>query len=69
MLPLSRREQQIFDTYKEAITSKQKLPTMREIGASLGISYTAVNTYTKRIIEKGYLIRKSQNVLVLANQE
>lgn len=42
---------------------------MREVGASLGISYTAVNTYTNRIIDKGYLIRESQRVLKIVNLE
>lgn len=69
MLPLTPREAQIYSIYKDAIDAEEKIPTMREIGALLGISYTAVHIYTGRIIKKGYLIRKSQYVLVLVNQE
>lgn len=59
MVPLSQREAEIYAIYKAAILNKEKIPTIREIAATLGLSYTAVHTYTNRIIAKGYLIRTS----------
>ena len=69
MLPLSTREEQIYDIYREAILSNTPVPRMRDIAAQLQLSYTSVHTYTTRIIEKGYLVRKSQKVLELPATE
>lgn len=66
---LSQREAQIYSIYRVHILANQPIPTMKRIAADLNISYTAVNTYTRRIIEKGYLIRESQRVLKLVNLE
>lgn len=59
MQELSARELEIYNIYKDAILRNEKIPTLRELADDLGLSYTAVHTYTNRIIAKGYLIRTS----------
>lgn len=67
MIPLSPREITLYDIYKNAILKGHKIPSMREIANILGISKTAVHTYTTRIILKGHLVRVSSAELKLVD--
>ena len=59
MQGLTDRQQMVLDYIKESITSRGYPPTLREIGARMGIKSTnGVNDHLRALERKGYLTRE-----------
>lgn len=59
MQGLTDRQQMVLDFIKESITSRGYPPTLREIGAKMGIKSTnGVNDHLRALERKGYLTRE-----------
>ena len=59
MQGLTDRQQMVLDYIKESITSRGYPPTLREIGAKMGIKSTnGVNDHLRALERKGYLTRE-----------
>ncbi|PIE06323.1 MAG: repressor LexA [Sorangium cellulosum] len=59
MQGLTRRQQQVLDFIRESITDRGYPPTLREIGAHMGIRSTnGVNDHLRALERKGYLTRE-----------
>jgi repressor LexA len=57
-LPLTRRQQEMFDWIVAQITREGRAPTVREIGKQCGItSPNGVLCHVKALEKKGYLVR------------
>ena len=56
MEQLSERQKEILDTIKKFIAKNGFPPTVREIGAAVGLSSSATTHFhLKKLTEKGYL--------------
>lgn len=59
MQGLTRRQQQVLDFIRESIVDRGYPPTLREIGAHMGIRSTnGVNDHLRALERKGYLTRE-----------
>jgi repressor LexA len=59
MQGLTQRQQQVLDFIRESITQRGYPPTLREIGAHMGIRSTnGVNDHLRALERKGYLTRE-----------
>lgn len=59
MQGLTQRQQQVLDFIRESITDRGYPPTLREIGARMGIRSTnGVNDHLRALERKGYLTRE-----------
>lgn len=59
MQGLTHRQQQVLDFIRESITDRGYPPTLREIGAHMGIRSTnGVNDHLRALERKGYLTRE-----------
>ena len=59
MQGLTRRQQQVLDFIRESIQERGYPPTLREIGAHMGIRSTnGVNDHLRALERKGYLTRE-----------
>ena len=59
MEPLTHRQQMVLDYIRESITDRGYPPTLREIGARMGIRSTnGVNDHLRALEKKGYLKRE-----------
>jgi repressor LexA len=59
MEPLTHRQQMVLDFIRESITDRGYPPTLREIGARMGIRSTnGVNDHLRALERKGYLTRE-----------
>ena len=57
MKELTRQQQAVYDFVKSYIEEKSYPPTIREIGAAVGLSSTStVHSHVKTLIDKGYLV-------------
>lgn len=72
MKELTRQQQAIYDFVKSYIEKKSYPPTIREIGAAVGLSSTStVHSHVKTLIDKGYLVSSpsTQRTIALAMPE
>ena len=72
MKELTRQQQAVYDFVKSYIEEKSYPPTIREIGAAVGLSSTStVHSHVKTLIDKGYLISSpsTQRTIALAMPE
>ena len=72
MKELTRQQQAVYDFVKSYIEKKSYPPTIREIGAAVGLSSTStVHSHVKTLIDKGYLISSpsTQRTIALAMPE
>src|SRR6476661_598762 len=59
MVGLTQRQQMVLDFIRQSITDRGYPPTLREIGARMGIrSTTGVNDHLRALERKGYLTRE-----------
>jgi repressor LexA len=68
MSNLTQKQQDFLDYLKERLERGNRIPSLREIAADLGISHTAVNQYLKALEDKGHVKRDgrySRNILLL----
>lgn len=68
MSNLTQKQQDFLDYLREHLERDQRIPSLREIAADLGISHTAVNQYLKALEDKGHVKRDgrySRNILLL----
>ncbi|MDE3091062.1 MAG: transcriptional repressor LexA [Chloroflexota bacterium] len=59
---LSERQQRIYEFITKFTTEKGRPPTIREIGAKVGISSTSVVNYNLNILERQGLIQREKEV-------
>ena len=72
MKELTRQQQAVYDFIKSYIEEKSYPPTIREIGAAIGLSSTStVHAHVKTLIDKGYLASSpsTQRTISLAMPE
>lgn len=72
MKELTRQQQAVYDFVKSYIEEKSYPPTIREIGAAVGLSSTStVHSHVKTLIDKGYLVSSpsTQRTIALAMPE
>ena len=72
MKELTRQQQAVYDYVKSYIEEKSYPPTIREIGAAVGLSSTStVHSHVKTLIDKGYLVSSpsTQRTIALAMPE
>ena len=72
MNELTRQQQAVYDFVKSYIEEKSYPPTIREIGAAVGLSSTStVHSHVKTLIDKGYLVSSpsTQRTIALAMPE
>ena len=72
MKELTRQQQAVYDFVKSYIEKKSYPPTIREIGAAVGLSSTStVHSHVKTLIDKGYLVSSpsTQRTIALAMPE
>jgi repressor LexA len=68
MSNLTQKQQDFLDYLRERLERDNRIPSLREIAADLGISHTAVNQYLKALEDKGHVKRDgrySRNILLL----
>src|SRR5258707_12161746 len=59
MVGLTQRQQMVLDFIRQSITDRGYPPTLREIGARMGIRSTnGVNDHLRALERKGYLTRE-----------
>src|SRR5215468_6067683 len=59
MVGLTQRQQMVLDFIRESIATRGYPPTLREIGAKMGIRSTnGVNDHLRALERKGYLTRE-----------
>src|SRR5665213_1241965 len=59
MVGLTQRQQMVLDYIRQSITDRGYPPTLREIGAQMGIRSTnGVNDHLRALERKGYLTRE-----------
>ncbi len=70
MQGLTRRQQQVLDFIRESILERGYPPTLREIGAHMGIRSTnGVNDHLRALERKGYLTREDMKSRALRPKE
>ena len=71
-MPLTEKQQQILDFINKQTEEKGYPPSVREIGAAVGLSSTAtVHGYLQRLAKKGYLdkeISKTRAIRVVKKE-
>jgi len=55
---LTYRERQVYDELKRYHAEYGWMPTTREIGEAIGITYSGVSMYLKRLSKKGLIERE-----------
>lgn len=70
-LPLTEKQQRVFDYLKDKISDTGRTPSLRQAAADLGVSHTAVAELLRSLEHKGHLRREgrySRIIHLLAQQ-